>query len=132
MDAGDLPHHLPHAAARGGDDHRLAGARPALDHQPRVGGQAQHSEHANRGRDRRQRGVDLAREHVGEDVDAVSGEPVRLPAVGVEEEVAGLEAVDAALHHLRHRAAVADVARRLEPAAPPGGVTLKLEPAASR
>ena len=119
VDAGDLPHDLPDAAARRGDDHRLAGAGPALHHQPRVSGQTEHAEHADRGRDRRHRGVDPAREHVGEDVDAGSGEPVGLPAVGVEEEVAGLEALDAALHHLRHGAAVADVARSLEAAAPP-------------
>jgi hypothetical protein len=48
------------APAGGGDDHRLARLGPADLGQPGVGGEPRHAEHAERGRDRRLAGVELA------------------------------------------------------------------------
>ena len=95
---GDLAHDL--ADGTGGSRHhdRLAGLGLADMQQAEIGGHARHAEHAVGGRDRRDRGIDLAQ-------GGAAADRIFLPAETVLDDVADLEAVMRRLHHFAHRAA---------------------------
>ena len=83
----------------------------ALQDHAGVGGQAQHPQHADGLGNPPHGRVELARDHVAGTRDALAHQAVIRPAVGVEDEVAGGQALDVALHHLGHGARVAGRAR---------------------
>ena len=103
LDLRDLADERADRPGRRGDDDGLAGLRLADVEETRIGGHARHAEHAERGRGRRRRGVDLAQllavEH-----------GVFLPAAHAEHEVAGRELRVVRAHHLADGAAGHDLA----------------------
>ena len=97
-DLADLAHHLADRAGRRRDDDGLARLGLADIEQAEIGGHARHAEHAVGGRDRRQRGIDLAQSRPPAD-------RIFLPAQPVLDDVAHGEARIARLHHLADGAA---------------------------
>ena len=116
-DLGNLSYHLTDAARRCRYDNGFIEPRRALHHEAGVSSETEHAHDADRGGKRRDRGVELARKHVAEYGNAVAGQSVGLPTVGVEDEVAGFIGLDSTFDHLRHRSPMANLANRLDTAA---------------
>ena len=109
MEFRNLARRLADAARRGGHHDGFPGLWPALHGHARIRGQAQHSQDADGGGDRRYVWIESPGVHVAERADAFSGQAVLLPAIGIEQVIAGFMAAAAALDNLRDRAPVANV-----------------------
>ena len=84
-DFSHLSHHLANAARCGGNHHGFTSLGLALHYQAGIGGKAQHTQHADGGSDRRHRGVQFSRDHIGEVGNTCPRQAMALPTIGVEQ-----------------------------------------------